>query len=204
MLMVIPERLNRREQAALVDELVKGNHMAFEALILGNMANVQRIVGKFWTEDCGWEWEDLYSEALVEMIRTVQIYSANTHPYLSTLIQARVENRLRKLLMEQTWAAFDEEELTIDILDESIWKLEDLYDRVFVDELLDNDFKMRRRAHLTDRETWVLYRYFGLDGGPEWTLDRIGEELGVNRERVRQIKAKALQKLRGKVGCVTP
>ena len=49
---------------------------------------------------------------------------------------------------------------------------------------------------LTDREREVVVKRFGLDGNAPKTLEGIGDELGVTRERIRQIESKALRKLR--------
>jgi RNA polymerase sigma factor, sigma-70 family len=50
---------------------------------------------------------------------------------------------------------------------------------------------------LTDRERRVLKLRFGLDDGRPRTLEEVGKEFDVTRERIRQIEAKALRKLRG-------
>ncbi|HSA56388.1 MAG TPA: RNA polymerase sigma factor RpoD/SigA [Gemmatimonadaceae bacterium] len=49
---------------------------------------------------------------------------------------------------------------------------------------------------LKEREARILRLYFGLDGSEPMTLEEIGALLGITRERVRQIKEKALSRLR--------
>lgn len=51
-------------------------------------------------------------------------------------------------------------------------------------------------ATLTDREQEVLRLRFGLDDGRARTLEEVGQQFKVTRERIRQIEAKALRKLR--------
>jgi RNA polymerase primary sigma factor len=49
---------------------------------------------------------------------------------------------------------------------------------------------------LPEREQTILRLRFGLEDGCERKLDEIGEVVGLNRERVRQLQADALEKLR--------
>jgi RNA polymerase primary sigma factor len=49
---------------------------------------------------------------------------------------------------------------------------------------------------LSERERQVLEMRFGLTDGKDHTLEEVGREFGVTRERIRQIEAKALRKLR--------
>jgi RNA polymerase primary sigma factor len=49
---------------------------------------------------------------------------------------------------------------------------------------------------LDNREATILRARFGLDGGPQKTLEEVGQKFGVTRERVRQIQNIALRKLR--------
>ncbi|MDA9267094.1 RNA polymerase sigma factor RpoD/SigA [Salibacteraceae bacterium] len=54
----------------------------------------------------------------------------------------------------------------------------------------------RSLATLSDRESDVIRLYFGLTGKHPMTLEEIGEEFDLTRERVRQIKEKAIRRLR--------
>jgi len=63
-----------------------------------------------------------------------------------------------------------------------------LFKELGIDEALEN---------LTDREQKVLSMRFGLKDGVTHTLQEVGEEFCVNRERIRQIEAKAIERIRG-------
>jgi len=50
--------------------------------------------------------------------------------------------------------------------------------------------------YLTERERKILVLYYGLDDGEEMTLEEVGKLLGVTRERIRQLRNRAFEKLR--------
>lgn len=54
---------------------------------------------------------------------------------------------------------------------------------------------------LTEREQGMLQMYYGLNGERPCTLEEIGEEFGLTKERVRQINEKSIMKLRAYVLC---
>ena len=51
-------------------------------------------------------------------------------------------------------------------------------------------------GELTDREERVLRLRYGLDDNHPRTLEEVGKEFGVTRERIRQIEVKAIKKLK--------
>lgn len=84
-------------------------------------------------------------------------------------------------------------------------------DNALVDYLMDEDAEMpdectydhalsedmeKALDTLSDREKAILTLYFGLNGEEPLTLEEIGKKLNLTRERIRQIKEKAIQRLR--------
>ena len=70
------------------------------------------------------------------------------------------------------------------------------YKVVDSDDWVNEEAYMEVLDTLTEREEKVLRLRFGLDDGRARTLEEVGKEFNVTRERIRQIEAKALRKLR--------
>jgi len=62
--------------------------------------------------------------------------------------------------------------------------------RIIVDKIL---------SVLSDRERYIVEEYYGVSGKKEKNLEEIGNELGITKERVRQIKEQSLKKLRSEI-----
>ena len=68
-----------------------------------------------------------------------------------------------------------------------------------MDAVINDDLKEKVREvlkTLTPREEKVLKMRFGIDVASEHTLEEVGKDFAVTRERIRQIEVKALRKLR--------
>jgi RNA polymerase primary sigma factor len=68
-------------------------------------------------------------------------------------------------------------------------------DRILMSESLQHEI-CRALSNLTDREADVVKLFFGLEGKHAHSLEEIGEKFELTRERVRQIKEKAVRRLK--------
>jgi len=64
---------------------------------------------------------------------------------------------------------------------------------------MENALLWESLEEMSDREWCVLVRRYGLDGREPTTLAELGAELGITRERVRQLQRKAERRLRGRL-----
>ena len=85
-----------------------------------------------------------------------------------------------------------EENRLLDILEDD---MQESPDELLMDEALKNEIS-RALNSLTDREAEVISLYFGINTEQSYTLEEIGSRFGLTRERVRQIKEKAIRRLR--------
>jgi RNA polymerase primary sigma factor len=84
-----------------------------------------------------------------------------------------------------------EENTLLDVLENK----EPNTDSILIDESLSEEIK-RSLSTLTEREREIIVLFFGLGTNHQLSLEEIGEKFNLTRERVRQIKDKALQRLR--------
>ena len=75
-------------------------------------------------------------------------------------------------------------------------------DSVLLDESLSSEIN-QVLTNLTEREAEIVKCFCGICGYPEMTLDEIGMKYDLTRERVRQIKEKAIRKLRNDIHCAS-
>ncbi|MFI3296971.1 MAG: RNA polymerase sigma factor RpoD/SigA [bacterium] len=71
-------------------------------------------------------------------------------------------------------------------------------DRSLINESLNKEIERTLDSVLAEREREIIKMFFGISGVQEMTLEEIGDKFGLTRERVRQIKEKAIRRLRDK------
>ncbi|HCX20846.1 MAG: RNA polymerase subunit sigma [Flammeovirgaceae bacterium] len=97
----------------------------------------------------------------------------------------------RHVSMDAPFAGGEESSL-LDVLED---ELEVTPDNTLISDSLCIEVQ-RALSTLTSRESDVVSYYFGLNGSHALTLEEIGDKFGLTRERVRQIKEKAIRRLR--------
>ena len=130
---------------------------------------------------------------------TQEFERSSTHEELADLLEMKVSDIVnvlqgggRHLSMDAPVGGDDGDAAMIDLFIEKDQRAPDL---ALMDESLKDEVKFGLSL-LSSREIEVLSSYYGLNGHKSLTLEEIGELYGLTRERVRQIKERALRRLR--------
>ncbi|MBN1285718.1 MAG: RNA polymerase sigma factor RpoD [Anaerolineae bacterium] len=157
----------------------------------------QKISGEPTTEQIALEM-DFLEPREVTAIRTAQQNGERLDPVLARKLR-RASQKVRRILrisqepmsLDQPVGQEDSSQLGDFIEDDKMVGPVDAATRQLLKEQIRKALDV-----LSDRERQVLELRFGLKDGQDHTLEEVGRHFGVTRERIRQIEAKALRKLR--------
>ena len=193
--------LSREEEAELAVRIKKGDAEAMEKLVKSNLKFVTNYAKQY--RNSGVPFSDLISEGNIGLMKAAQKFDETKGVKFISYAVWWVRNSIQECI--DTYNGNISEIETIDynldscqemeyeegsaiINDEFESKLIDAQSsKVGIDELMKT---------LKERERKILSLYFGLDDGKGKTLEEIGEKYHMTSERVRQIKDKALVKLK--------
>jgi len=165
-----------------------------DRIVLGNYKLIYRAVSR-WMPPSQWA-EDMTSDCQVVLIQAVTAFNPwlgirfSTYAFtclmraLSRLSQRHAADRLSRSLPLETLPDGEPPDALHE--EPSLARLQHL-----------DEFLQAKHQLLSSREKRVLMRRFNLDDRPKaGTLEQVGRELGLSKERVRQVQASALSKLR--------
>lgn len=199
--------LTKKEERNLWKRFHEKNDMsAREALIKANLKFVPSIAKQF--KGCGLPFADIIEEGNIGLVTAIDRFN----PKKDNKVISYAIWWIRKCIMEaiDKRGMIDAEDIDdcknkeTSSKDESF---EDVAPKIIAPEKKDFDEVIEAPMDakqileelfegVPERERYIVSDYFGLDGIKPKTLDEIGEELNLTKERVRQLNEKALRKMR--------
>lgn len=184
-------RLDEKEEQELALLAAEGNQKAAQKLVEGNLWHVVNIAKQYIRK--GVDIEDIINEGNIGMLRAVKHYDVKRKVRFATYATQSIKRQIEQAIDKQP-------EINQRIKESATNSLEIMKDTT--SPSADNGTILQSMKNtieesfniLTEREQKVLERVYGINHEP-MTFAEIGEELGLKRERVRQIRKKALQRL---------
>ncbi len=179
--------LTPREEIELARRIRKGDRRAREQMIKANLRLVVKIARDY--ESYGLPLLDLINEGNIGLMKGVERFD----PKKGAKLQLR-RAAVRPTSLDAPIGDDDTNRVSDVVKDENAdtpyEQLEEKTNNALVHEMI---------GTLDAREQAILRQRFGLDGDDRKTLEEIGEQFGVTRERIRQIEEIALRKLRKRI-----
>ena len=197
-----PRPLKPEEERMYLERYAAGDMEARNKLIEHNLRLVSHILKKYYVQPS--DQDDLISIGTIGLIKGISTYQLDKKVKLATYCSTCIQNEILMYFRAQRKFQGDVS-LSDAIESDREGAALSLMDVIKVDDdLLENlDAKDSRsmvrqwvETCLTDRETGVITRRYGLDGKPPQTQREIAAQWGISRSYVSRIEKKALEKLR--------
>ena len=193
--------LERGEETRLGRRIRAGDVEALDCLVRSNLRFVVSVAKRY--QNLGVPLPDLIAEGNVGLVRAAHLFDPERGVRFISYAVWWIRQAILRTLDEQTRTSRrttpleaplfeDDEPSRSDTLQDAL--AADPMERT-LDALLSAELR-RAMASLDPREARVLRLYYGLDGSQPLTLEEIASVFGLSRERVRQIKERALGRLR--------
>ena len=193
--------LSSREEKELAVKIKKGDKAALDKLVNANLKFVVNYAKQY--RKSGVPFSDLISEGNIGLIKAAEKFDETKGVKFISYAVWWIRNSIQECINKYLGNI---EEVNADAYMFDNCKSSE-YD--YSSQIVNNEFEeelnnmQSRQATITElmktikkREIKILSLYFGLYDGKEMTLDEIGQEMELTKERVRQIKDKALVKLK--------
>lgn len=208
--------LTKEEEKELILKAQKGDDKAKNRVITANLRYVFEFAKKYRNTLCSID--DLIAEGNCGMLRAMESFDVSRDVkfycyaiwWVKFYILKYIKSRNSIKSIEKC-----EEEISDDFVEKIVDDEEDEYvqknEQIFPIE--SEEIKKETESHnnfiidkllvsLDDREKLIIEEYYGINGKKEKNLEEIGNELGLTKERVRQIKKKVIYKMRVESLCM--
>lgn len=192
--------LSADEERELGKRIEQGDQAAINQLVNANLRYVITEAKRY--RSTGVPFSDLISEGNLGLVRAAQRFDWRKGFKFITYAVWYIRQAIRDLVKtfacntEYTECNLPDTNIPYEqVLTISEKESDDMEDAIISTRSRDDAIATLTKC-LKDKELYVLQKYFGLNGQKTMTLLEIGKEFGVSKERVRQIKDKAMVKLR--------
>ena len=193
--------LSSREEKELAVKIRKGDKSALDKLVNANLKFVVNYAKQY--RKSGVPFSDLISEGNIGLIKAAEKFDETKGVKFISYAVWWIRNSIQECI-NRYLGNIEEVNAETHVFD-NCKKAEYDYSSKIVNEEFEEELTnlQSREATISElmktlkkREIRILSLYFGLYDGKEMTLDEIGQEMDLTKERVRQIKDKALVKLK--------
>ena len=191
--------MTREEERKMFSKIRNGDSDAFEKVVLSNLKFVVTVAKRY--RKYGVNFADLIAEGNIGLMKAVKNFDETKGirfiSYAVWWVKAYIQEYINNTINNCNVCI---EQLDYNNMDCEYEETSSIINSEFEDDMINAQSRLSSLNELMEclekREQRILILYFGLYGNKENTLDEIGSQMNLTKERVRQIKDKALIKMK--------